>query len=457
MPALELPASGIRSHKAAQSRASVTSRLIWINKTANRCYDFLAGQRHHSAGRPTAPYRALTAVAKTFVIKEPDGDRTPFLRGILVQSLMNAGLPFQQAYSLAQQVRAELQNTEELTSGELKRRVAELLSEQCGPQYRSRYESEPPRQTETIIHTPTRSEPFSVGVLARSLESCAIPPETALDGARKVQASLQKLGHREIDHITLRRIIYRCLKEHCSADAADRYLSWRRFENSGEPLIVLIGGATGSGKSTVSSDIAYRMEIARIQSTDMMREIIRAYLTPQAAPTLAYSSFEAWHGLPEQPDTGDSDDESPIIAGFLSQFYCMKPALEAAINRAAQEHHDLIIEGVHIVPTMLDLDRVTSKAMVVPLMLAVMQKKALRKQLKRRGREKTERQAGRYLQHLDDIWELQSYLLSEADNAGIPIITNWHVEDTVREILNLVSAKVMKRYPPRLHKTDLGG
>ena len=119
------------------------------------------------------------------------------------------------------------------------------------------------------------------------------------------------------------------------------------------------------------------------------------------------------------------------------------------MHRAVTEQQDLIIEGVHILPTMLDLSEARSKAIVVPLMLATREKKILRKQLIRRGREKTDRKASRYLEHLDDIWELQSYLLSEADNSGIPIITNWHIEETVREILNLISAKVMKRYPPR--------
>ncbi len=390
-------------------------------------------------------------VAKTFVISEPEGDRTPFLRGILVQSLMNAGLQFDDAYGLAQTIRNGLQDTEEITSTALKAQVARLLGEQFGAEKQSNYETKPWEQAQIIVHSATRSEPFSVSMLAHSLESCAIPAETALAGAHKVQASLQNTGHSEIDHKTLRRLIYQCLKEHCAADTAERYLSWRQFENSGKPLVVLIGGTTGSGKSTIASDVAYRMDIARIQSTDMMREIIRAYLAAPAVPTLGYSSFEAWRGLPISADNTASTAESPIIAGFLSQFVSMKPALEAALHRAVTEQQDLIIEGVHILPTMLDLSEARSKAIVVPLMLATREKKILRKQLIRRGREKTDRKASRYLEHLDDIWELQSYLLSEADNSGIPIITNWHIEETVREILNLISAKVMKRYPPQPH------
>lgn len=393
-------------------------------------------------------------MAKTVVINQPDGDRTPFLRGILVQSLMNVGLSFDEAYQLAQVVRDELRDTDEITSVALKQKVSGLLAARFGRNRSAKYLSRPSDEPGILVHTPTRSEPFSVGLLAHSLESCAIEPEVALAGARKVYTSLKKTGHREIGHKTLRRLIYLCLKEHCSGEAANRYLSWRRFENSGDPLIVLIGGVTGTGKSTISSELAYRMDIGRIQSTDMMREIIRAYLTPEAVPTLGYSSFEAWRGLPAPTDE-HAEPENPVIAGFLSQFVTMKPALGAAVSRAVKERHDLIIEGVHIAPSLLDLAPAQKSALVVPLMLATMEKAALEKQLRRRGREKLGRQASRYLKHIDDIWDLQSYLLSEADNAGIPIITNWHIETTVREVQNLIMAKVMKRYPPRSPDLDL--
>ena len=272
-------------------------------------------------------------MAKLVVIKKPGGDRSPFLRGILVQSLVNAGFAFDDAYEVAQRVRNELQDKREISSTELKGRVAELLEERHGSEQRQRYETELNNKPAIIVHTPTRSAPFSVGILAHSLETCAIPPEMTMQGAGKVLATLRKTGHREIDHKALRRVIYRCLHAHCSPQAADRYLSWRHFENSGIPLIILIGGATGSGKSTVSSELAYRLDISRHQSTDMMREIIRSYLSPQMVPTLKYSSFEAWRGLPGSVDGNKPAIESPVINGFLSQFAAMKLALIATINR----------------------------------------------------------------------------------------------------------------------------
>ncbi len=387
-------------------------------------------------------------MAKLFVIKKPDGDRSPFLRGILVQSLVNVGLGFEDAYDLAQTIRTELHNTQEITSTELRSRVSALLEARHGGQYLKLYEVRLDNEPGILVHTPTRSVPFSAGILAHSLETCAIPPDIAMQGARKVHVKLKNTGHREIDHKALRRVIYRCLREHCTLDAADRYLSWRRFENSGMSLILLIGGSTGCGKSTVSSELAYRLDITRHQSTDMMREIIRSYLSPQMMPTLEYSSFDAWRGLPGMVEAGGEGMENRVVAGFLSQFAAMKLALQATINRAIEERHHLILEGVHVVPTELNLEVPADKAVVIPIMLATMKKSMLRKQLVRRGREKSKQMASRYLDKLDDIWELQSWLLDEADKAGIAIIENWHIEDTVRAALDLVIGELMKHFPP---------
>ena len=386
-------------------------------------------------------------MAKLIVIKQPEGDRSPFLRGILVQSLVNAGLDFDVAYELAQAMRDDLKDRQEIESTELRARVAGLLEDRHGSDVRKLYDAGSSNESGIIVHTPTRSVAFSAGILARSLETCAIPPETAMQGARDVFVNLRKTGHLEIDHKALRRVIYRCLREHCSQEAADRYLSWRRFENSGIPLILLIGGTSGSGKSTIASELAYRLDISSHQSTDMMREIIRAYLSPQMVPTLGYSSFEAWHGLPGSADDTGPAIDNPVITGFLSQFGAMKLALEATIGRAIEEGQHLILEGVHVVPTELELDLKQDEAVIIPIMLASIDKKSLLKQLKRRGREKNRRQASHYLKNLDNIWELQSWLLNDADRAGIRIIENGNVEDTVRAALDIVIGVLMKRFP----------
>jgi len=388
-------------------------------------------------------------MAKLIVIGDPGGERSPFLRGIMVQSLINIGIGFDEAYELAQSIRSDLQETQEISSKELRSRVAALLESRYGSEMRTQYETRPQGDPGIIVHTTTRSEPFSVGILARSLETCAIEPEMAIQGAHKVLASLRKTGHREIDHKTLRRVIYRCLHEHCSKKAAERYLSWRRFENSGLPLIILVGGVAGSGKSTLSSELAYRLGISHLQSTDMMREIIRAYLSPQMVPTLKYSSFDAWRGLPGSADSSGPAIENPVTTGFISQFSTMKLALDSTIRRAIEERHHLVLEGVHVVPTELNLEPDPREAVVIPIMLASMKKEMLGRQLTRRGSEIAGRNDTNGLDNLDDIWELQSWLLDEADRAGIYIIENWSIEQAASNALNYIIGELQKYFPTR--------
>jgi 2-phosphoglycerate kinase len=46
-----------------------------------------------------------------------------------------------------------------------------------------------------------------------------------------------------------------------------------------------------------------------------------------------------------------------------------------------------------------------------------------------------QRRAERYIEHFDSIWKLQTYLLSESDQADVPIIINTDRDDVFREIM----------------------
>ena len=388
-------------------------------------------------------------MVKIVVIKEPGGDRVPFLRGILVQSLLSAGLSFRDAYSTALAVRKGLSNDAVITTAELSARVAKQLERDFSPELRHDYEAQTERQQNIIVHSDRGDSPFSVGILTRSLEACVIDRKPALEVAQRVQEAIQKSGQSEIDPPALRRLIYQSLKENCSKEAANYYLSRRQLKISGKPLIILIGGATGTGKSTICSELAYRLGVVRTQSTDMMREIIRSYLAPHIVPTLGFSSFDAWRGLPGiQAQDGKRKTDNPVIAGFLAQYSNVKLALEAAIARALKERHDMIVDGVHVLPMELDLDKAGEAAVVVSVILAVTTRKQLANQLSWRSREQPDRGSSRYLEELDAIWELQSYLLNLADKAHIPIIANWTIENTVREVLLEVNRRISEHYPP---------
>ena len=108
----------------------------------------------------------------------------------------------------------------------------------------------------------------------------------------------------------------------------------------------------------------------------------------------------------------------------------------------------MIIDGVHVLPMELDLDKAGEAAVVVSVILAVTTRQQLANQLSWRSREQPDRGSSRYLEKLDAIWELQSYLLNLADKTHIPIIANWTIENTVREVLLEVNRRISEHYPP---------
>jgi 2-phosphoglycerate kinase len=83
-------------------------------------------------------------------------------------------------------------------------------------------------------------------------------------------------------------------------------------------------------------------------------------------------------------------------------------------------------------------------ALVVPVMLAVLDRDELKKRIRGRGGAAPQRRAERYLDSFDDIWRLQSVLLDEADRAHVPILENFDKDKVYREIMRHI-IKILSR------------
>ncbi len=387
-------------------------------------------------------------MAKRTVITK-HGDDIPFLRGILVKSIVRTGLSFDDAYELAQTVRDKLEDDFEITYSELSAMTADLIEEKHGIEFRQAYEDCPHELHESIVvHAQSKDLPFSRAILAYDLQAYGIDSSVAVKASQNVFMQLNQFDYKEIDSSEINLLTYRCLRDEFGQQTADTFISWKAFEASTKPLLLLIGGVSGVGKSTVSHEICYKLDIPQIQSTDMIREIIRAYLAPPFVPLLQYSSFEAFKAIPDiKSKRGIFKKGPPVVEGYLSQLSILQPALQSSINRALQEENHMVIEGVHILPTEIDLEKAQEKAVIVPVMLANTSKTSLKKQLNRRGSEQIERPSARYIDNLDHIWTLQSYLLKTADNAEIPILTNTNIKDTVNGVIALIAQHVSEHFP----------
>jgi 2-phosphoglycerate kinase len=390
-------------------------------------------------------------MAKLYVIDSKEGTKIPFLRGILTRSLQDVGVDFEEAYDLASTVRDLLSEEAQIESWELRKLVAGQLRESHGKNIADRYVSKVKgANTVVILGDEGQAAAFSVEVHSKSLEVCGVSGEDARNLSRRLGQHLVARQRRQVSKSYLGRLTYRMLAREADRRLAQRYLVWRDFKRSGIPLLLLIGGTAGSGKSTLATGLASRLDIFRTQSTDMLREIMRMMMPERLMPVLHRSSFEAWRALPESAGTLEQEDR--IADGYRSQTGLLAVACEVVVQRAVRERVSMVLEGVHIDASTVKRLQGGGEIVVVPIMLAILKQDVLRKRIRGRGTTALQRRAQRYLKSFDAIWQLQSYLLSEADREQISIVVNDHREDTIAEVLRIIGDTRSARLEPTLKR-----
>ena len=388
-------------------------------------------------------------MAKILVEDPDEGTQVPFLRGILRRSLQNSGLPFEEAYQVAAEVRRELEDTALITNRELRDRILQHLKAGYSAKVVARYESQSVAvSTIQVEHLDGQVTPFSADQHRRCLETIGLTYKESFGVIAKLQ---QHIAHERISATTsqhLAQLTYNHLAQtpELGPAVARRWLVWIDFLRSGRPLILLIGGTSGCGKSTIATALANQLEIVRTQSTDMLREVMRTMVSKRLLPILHKSSFSAWEALPYQENRGSEEQDALLADGFLAQVDLLSVASESVIERALRERVSLIFEGVHVHQSLVEKIPSDSDALIAPIMLAVLKRQDLKQRIKGRGTRAPQRRSERYLKHFDEIWHLQSFLLSEADRTKIPIIVNGDRDKVVREIMRTVIDMLAKDF-----------
>ena len=148
-----------------------------------------------------------------------------------------------------------------------------------------------------ILATRGAPMPFSKGRMAQALVLAGADPERAYQLAMRIEREVNATAADEIPIDQLHSMVEDILAREEGARLVSRYHGWREVLRLDRPLLLLIGGATGTGKSTLATEIAYRLGISRITSTDIIRQAMRAFFAQELMPELHYSSFDAADGL----------------------------------------------------------------------------------------------------------------------------------------------------------------
>jgi len=294
-----------------------------------------------------------------------------------------------------------------------------------------------PRHREPLPFGGEGSPPYSKGLMARALIAVGVPAESAYELARRAERDLATHPGQALELGRLHELAVETLGEAEGAAAIVRLRRFRELQELDLPIILLVGGTTGTGKSTVATDAAYRLGIARVTSTDFIRQTMRAFFSHEFMPSIHYSSFEAGAGLAEAGHEGDD----LVLQGFLDQTRNVLVGVRAAIDRALHEGWSMVLEGVHLVPGMLEIP--ADAALVVQCVLAIEDEETHASHFFIRDTaSEGVRPMSKYLDHLPEIRHLQDFVCERAERNGVPVLQSAGVDQTSAAVLELVFDRV---------------
>jgi 2-phosphoglycerate kinase len=279
----------------------------------------------------------------------------------------------------------------------------------------------------------TADQPYSKGLMARALVAVGVPLGRAYELAKRIEQDLAERDEHSVELERVGELAVEVLGEAEGSESVRRLRRLRELQELDLPVIVLVGGATGTGKSTVATEAAYRLGITRVTSTDFVRQTMRAFFSQEFMPSIHYSSFEAAAGLREPEQA-----EDPVIAGFLEQTRNVLVGVRASIERALEEGWSMVLEGVHLVPGMLP--RIDG-ALVVQCVLAIddEEEHSTHFMVREAGLDGL-RPHTKYLDRLDDIRRIQDHIVRRAKRHHVPVISNPDLRSSIDAVLELVLA-----------------
>lgn len=268
-------------------------------------------------------------------------------------------------------------------------------------------------------------EPFSKGILSRSLNIADIGSQRAHEIASDIENDLINKGITEIASYELAEVILNHLED-IDSIVAKKYKNWRSLRTSEKPLIILIGGASGVGTSSMAFELASRLRLKNLISTDMIREVMRKIVSKDLSPVIHKSSFDAYESIRTPSIRIDT-----VIEGFVSHVDVVNVGIEAIIERSVKEGISTIIEGVHVVPGFIRKDLLENNNIII-FTLVVDDEESHKQRFYSRCRQPwVKRSLEKYMDNFSTIRKTQTFLKEQAKINDSRIINNVDINQTI--------------------------
>ena len=370
-----------------------------------------------------------------FQVIRPDNSKHPFMRGMLAHKLIQRGLSFDQAYQISKDARSYFQQQAEVTTESLMQSVDELIIARYGQEVLKELNSELfPSGKQISVFRRNATSPFSKALLTQSITSAGIKPEEAYQIAFYMETNLMKNGIFRISKNKLFEKVYKTISKKYSPKIAQLYKLASRIDELDKPLIIYIGGASGTGKSVMATFLAGRLGINKITGTDTIREIMRLVFKRDLLPSLHNSSAKAGIALPKTLDKSNR-----LIGGFCLQAQQVSVGVKAVVDRAVKEKNSMIIEGIHLLPYMQQiLKEGTKRAYHIPITLSLMNEKYHKDRFFERGKSNELRKIDPHLRSFENIRIIHEFCTSESEYYEIEVVDNEDFDETTNTLTQLI-------------------
>ena len=201
------------------------------------------------------------------------------------------------------------------------------------------------------------------------------------------------------------------------------------------PIVVVLEGASATGKSLIALQLMSDLTATRFISTDSVRQVLRCIMKKEQYPELFCHTYQA-----HLYKTAGPPDLDPVIRGFLAQCEIISPPIKAMTERVIAEGAIAVIEGVHIEPgTLQGLSPSVVEVMINPdrnIHRAMFSSKRDIGKLKTVSEDPNVRN-----REFEATRTIQDYMIQIAKQSNVPIITLTEYDDAFREICSLIISK----------------
>jgi len=271
--------------------------------------------------------------------------------------------------------------------------------------------------------------PFSKGILAKSIARTGLGLDEVYEIVQDIQGDLQRQGHDEVRTSEIKDMVCDALLDRGHRAEERHYRVTRQIQYLEKPVVVMIGGGTGVGKSTIAAELSHRLGITRFIGSDGIREIMRYMVPHDFMPLLHESSFVAGRRL-QNPFVQEN-----IVYAFTQQVNMVSEGVLAFIRRGIQEGLHTMLNGIHLVPGYVDLDDERDQMFCFHYILHLSDVEQHIQHIYSRS-EGSRRDPDRYVDRMNNIRDIQQFITDMARQHDVPVIENRDFDRTLATIMD---------------------